>query len=78
MKSISAKVEELMQSRKIVKNKNPQIEAEIMRLRKELDLKYESMSYLKESVKKLSHSEMTEEMKMKIQERTNTVMQYQN
>ena len=66
-----------MQARKMVKHKNPQVEGEIMRLKKQLDLKYESMSYLKESVKKLSQSEMTEEMKLKIQERTNIIMQCQ-
>lgn len=64
-----------MQAKKFVKQSNPQIEAEIMRLKKELDLKYESMSYLKESVKKLGQSDMTEEMKLKIQERTNIVAQ---
>lgn len=65
-----------MQVKKFVKQSNPQIEAEIMRLKKELDLKYESMSYLKESVKKLGQSDMTEEMKLKIQERTNIVAQF--
>lgn len=49
-----------MESRKMTKNKNPQIEQEVARLKKELDLKYESMSYLKESVKKLGQSDMTE------------------
>lgn len=49
-----------MQARKIVKHKNPQIEQEIMKLKKELDLKYESMNFLKESIKKQSQGDMTE------------------
>ena len=48
-----------MQAKKVAKNKNPQIEQEVMRLKKELDVKYESMNYLKEEVKKMSQGEMT-------------------
>jgi hypothetical protein len=34
VKNINGKVEELMQARKMVKHKNPQVEGEIMRLKK--------------------------------------------
>jgi hypothetical protein len=53
-------VQELVQSRKISKNKNPQIEQEIAKLKRELDLKYESMGHLKEQVSKSKQSHMTE------------------
>ena len=73
VKNINEKVEELMVSKKVNKNKNPQIEQEIFRLKKELDLKYESMNYLKETVKKMGQGEMTEEMKLKVKERGNII-----
>lgn len=66
-----------MQSKKINKNKNPQIEQEILRLKKELDLKYESMNFLKDSIKKQSQGEMTEDMKLKIKERSNIIVKYE-
>lgn len=63
-----------MQSRKINKKQNPQIEQEIARLKRELEMKYESMGHLKETVLRAKQSDMTEEMKLKIQEHTNIVM----
>lgn len=66
VKILNEKVQELVHSRKIVKNKNPQIEQEIAKMKNELSLKYESMGYLKGQVKKSNQSDMTEEMKMKI------------
>ena len=66
-----------MQSKKINKNKNPQIEQEILRLKKELDLKYESMNFLKDSIKRQSQGEMTEDMKLKIKERSNIIVKYE-
>lgn len=48
VKNLNEKVEELIVSRKLNKgNHNPQIEQEILRHKKELDVKYESMNYLK-------------------------------
>ena len=66
-----------MQSKKINKNKNPQIEQEILRLKKELDLKYESMNFLKDSIKRQNQGEMTEDMKLKIKERSNIIVKYE-
>lgn len=71
---LGEKVQELVQSRKISKKQNPQIEQEIARLRRELDLKYESMGHLKESVLRAKQSDLTEEMKLKIQEHANILM----
>jgi peptidoglycan hydrolase CwlO-like protein len=73
VKNINDKVEELMHSKKVSRNKNPQIEQEILRLKKELELKYESMNFLKEAVRKHSQGELSEEMKLKIRERSNII-----
>ena len=77
VQNITDKVQDLVQSKKINKNKNPQIEQEILRLKKELDLKYESMNFLKDSIKRQSQGEMTEDMKLKIKERSNIIVKYE-
>ena len=74
MKLLNEKVQELVQSRKISKKQSPQVEQEIARLKRELDLKYESMGHLKETVLRAKQSDMTEEMRLKIQEYCNIVM----
>jgi hypothetical protein len=45
----------------------------LAKLKRELDVKYESMSHLKDQVVKAKQSSMTEEMRMKIREHSNIV-----
>jgi hypothetical protein len=52
-------------------NKNVQTEEEIVKLKKELDMKYVSMNFLKDQVKKKNQTDATEEMKMKMKEHEN-------
>ena len=55
VKLLNEKVQELIIAKKISKNgKNPQVEQEILKQKRELELKYESMNYLKEEIKKKS------------------------
>ena len=44
---LNKKVEELVHSRKVSKKANPQIEQEVARMKSELEMKYESMRFLK-------------------------------
>jgi uncharacterized coiled-coil DUF342 family protein len=73
VKNLSEKVQELVQSRKVSKPRNPQVEQELAKLKRELDVKYESMGHLKEQLAKAKQSDMTEEMRMKIREHSNIV-----
>lgn len=65
---------ELVQSRKLNRHSNPQVEQEVAKSKRELGLKYESMSHLKDQLAKAKHNGMTEEMKLKIKEHQNAAM----
>lgn len=52
---------------------NPLIEDEIKTMKKELDIKYEKMNYLKEKIKKESANELKEDMKLRQQGHSNQI-----
>lgn len=53
--------------------KNPLLEEEVKRARKELLLKYESMNYLKDELRRAKQSELTEDMRHKVAEDRNQI-----
>ena len=55
--------------------KNPQIQQEIIKLKKQLDLKYESMNYLKEQIRRQNQADMTDDMRLRIKESQNQLRQ---
>ena len=64
---ISKKIPDLNNTR------NPLIEEEIKRMKRELNLKYESMNYLKEQIVIAKTTELTEDMKNQVQLRSNEI-----
>ena len=76
---LSGKVRELVEARKLPKQSrnNPQVEQEVARVKNELEMKYESMRFLKEQIGRAKQSEMTEDMRMKVQEQGNIIQKCQ-
>ena len=75
---LTEKVGELVHARKVPKQRNnPQVEQEVARVKNELEMKYESMRFLKEQIGRAKQSEMTEDMRMKVQEQGNIIQKCQ-
>ena len=52
---------------------NPLIEDEIRSLKKELDIKYEKMNYLKEQIRRKNAQEYNEGVKLRVAENANKI-----
>ena len=54
-------------------NTNPVIEDEIKTAKKELDIKYEKMNYLKDQIKKNTTDELNGDLKLRMKEQGNQI-----